>query len=84
MMLGGQQPEGTRCSRAGCGQAATDALLWRNPKIHDETRTKTWLACADHRDYLEEFLLARTFPLRIVAVADLPALPGPNDAGGAR
>jgi hypothetical protein len=55
-----------RCSRAGCTEAATTRIEWRNPRIHEESRTKVWLACDDHRAYLTGFLEARAFPLRVV------------------
>ena len=54
-----------RCSAKGCQRPAEYALLWRNPKIHSEDRTKQWLACADHRDSLADFLARRDFPLRV-------------------
>lgn len=44
------------------------SLQWRNPKIHDVDRVKSWLACDEHLEYLKEFLLARSFPLRIVPI----------------
>lgn len=56
------------CSRAGCRSAAHWRIDWRNPRIHGVDRTKTWVACDEHRDYLREFLAARDFP---VAVAPL-------------
>jgi hypothetical protein len=56
------------CSRAGCRAPARWRIDWRNPRIHTAERTKTWVACDDHVDYLREFLLARSFP---VAVARL-------------
>jgi hypothetical protein len=59
---------GERCSRAGCSNAATTRIEWRNPRIHDETRTKVWLACDEHRDYLVGFLEARAFPVLAVAL----------------
>ena len=59
-----------RCSRAGCGQVATARIEWRNPRIHEASRTKVWLACDAHREYLTGFLEARAFPIRVV---DLPA-----------
>jgi len=37
------------------------ALEWNNPKLHDPERRKTWLACAEHRASLEEFLEIRGF-----------------------
>lgn len=52
-----------QCSRAGCTQLAHVRILWRNPKIHDETRQKVWLACEQHESYLTEFLRARSFPV---------------------
>lgn len=59
---------GERCSRAGCTEAATTRLEWRNPRIHDASRTKVWLACDEHREYLVGFLTARSFPVRAVAL----------------
>lgn len=57
------------CSRAGCRNPASWRIRWRNPKLHDASRVKTWLACDEHRDYLVEFLTARAFPLEVDAVA---------------
>jgi hypothetical protein len=54
-----------RCSAKGCQRPAVYALLWRNPKIHGPDRTKQWLACAEHRDSLSDFLARRDFPLRV-------------------
>lgn len=48
-----------KCSRAGCEQGAVWQIEWRNPKIHDETRVKTWLACAEHESFLVDYLDAR-------------------------
>lgn len=53
------------CSRAGCRAPATWRIDWRNPRLHDGTRTKTWLACDEHRGFLEDFLAARDFPLEV-------------------
>jgi hypothetical protein len=52
-----------RCSRKGCRAAAVEDLAWRNPSIHDATRLKHWLACAEHADYLADFLGRRGFLL---------------------
>lgn len=60
-----QDPQRRTCSRAGCRTAATSAILWRNPRIHDGDRRKTWLACDEHVDHLREFLEARAFPLQV-------------------
>ena len=51
----------TKCSRAGCSAAATHQVIWRNPKIHTDDRTKVWLACPDHLEFLTEYLSARGF-----------------------
>ena len=64
----GAQLDSVTCSRAGCREAATVRLDWRNPRIHSEDRVKTWLACAEHERYLSEFLSARDFPLRVSAL----------------
>ena len=54
-------PEGLTCSARGCGAAAAYDLQWNNPKIHPPARHKHWLACAEHRDSLGQFLSARGF-----------------------
>jgi hypothetical protein len=74
-----QAPERLTCSRAGCLERATTRIEWRNPKIHTEDRVKVWLACDEHAEYLREFLVARQFPVRVVA-ADAPAAATPIDA----
>lgn len=53
------------CSRAGCRAPATATIEWRNPRIHTGDRSKTWLACDEHRPFLVEFLTARAFPLQV-------------------
>lgn len=57
----------TICSRAGCRDAATWQVVWRNPRIHGPERRKVWLACAAHVDYLRDYLRARDFPVEVVA-----------------
>ncbi|MBK0417975.1 hypothetical protein JD276_02860 [Leucobacter sp. CSA1] len=69
--LGGSPAQRFECSRAGCREAADSAILWRNPKIHDPERRKTWLACGEHLETLREFLAARDFPLEVRPVSDL-------------
>lgn len=54
-------PAGLACSAKGCRQAATSDLRWNNPKIHDDSRRKHWLACDEHRDSLGRHLSARGF-----------------------
>jgi hypothetical protein len=36
-------------------------LIWNNPRVHTPDREKTWIACAEHRDSLSDFLSARGF-----------------------
>lgn len=57
------------CSAKGCTQAATWLIVWRNPRIHDESRRKQWVACVDHRDHLSQFLRARSFPVSVEPLA---------------
>jgi len=71
-LLGGTPGE-HECSRAGCKDEASWALLWRNPKLHVEDRRKTWLSCSGHLDYLQGFLEARSFPLEVVSLDSLVA-----------
>lgn len=66
------------CSRAGCSAPAASRVEWRNPRIHGPERTKTWLACPDHVDYLRDFLAARDFPVSIAPLHDRPD----DEAGG--
>nr|WP_307842477.1 hypothetical protein [Salinibacterium sp. NG253] len=66
--MGESGPSTQRCSRAGCTAPAQWNVNWRNPRIHGLERVKVWLACADHVDYLREYLTTRNFP---VVVSDL-------------
>lgn len=52
-------PQTPVCSRKGCRAPALWRLLWNNPKIHTPERRKTWLACAEHRGWLEDYLRMR-------------------------
>lgn len=60
------------CSAKGCREAALHALLWNNPSLHTPARRKVWLACADHRDHLAEFLDLRGFLIDTVPVDEIP------------
>jgi hypothetical protein len=65
------------CSRAGCTAPAEFNVNWRNPKIHSADRVKVWLACADHVDYLREFLAARDFPVLVTPIDEpVDSVPG--------
>jgi hypothetical protein len=55
--------ERPRCSAKGCRAPATVDIGWRNPRIHDASRTKHWLACPDHVEQLADFLGRRGFPV---------------------
>ncbi|MCU1437810.1 MAG: hypothetical protein JWP66_897 [Naasia sp.] len=61
------------CSRAGCSSTATGAVEWRNPRIHDESKRKLWLACDDHVGYLRDYLAARDFPVRVIGLPEATA-----------
>lgn len=52
-------PAETVCSRKGCRAAAAWQVRWNNPKIHTPERRKIWLACEDHRGWLEDYLKLR-------------------------
>ncbi|GAB3540755.1 hypothetical protein GCM10027403_31080 [Arthrobacter tecti] len=52
-------PEQPTCSRKACRDNASWQLLWNNPRIHTPDRRKVWLACAEHRGWLEEYLTTR-------------------------
>ena len=62
------------CSAKRCRSAAVYELRWNNPGLHVPGRRKTWLACAEHRRSLGEFLDTRGF-LREVCRIDA----GPGD-----
>ena len=53
------------CARAGCRNAATSRVVWRNPRIHSADREKIWLACDEHVDFLRDYLAARDFPVTV-------------------
>lgn len=59
MGTGPEEAPERQCSRRGCRQRATAALLWNNPRIHTPERRKTWLACPDHEAWLSAYLAER-------------------------
>ncbi|MEW2386358.1 hypothetical protein AB0873_30405 [Micromonospora sp. NPDC047707] len=67
-------PDALVCSARGCRAPAEWALRWNNPRLHDAARRKTWLACADHRTSLGDFLDLRGFLREVVPVAGSPTL----------
>jgi hypothetical protein len=58
-LAGAAGPEVPTCSRKGCRAAADWQLLWNNPRLHTPERRKVWLACAAHRDWLQDYLVQR-------------------------
>jgi hypothetical protein len=54
-------PIQAKCSRAGCSQPAKKSLIWANPSIHKNGKSKTWLSCEEHLEYLRAFLTDRSF-----------------------
>ena len=67
-------PDVLVCSARGCRAPAEWALRWNNPRLHDAARRKTWLACAEHRTTLGDFLDVRGFLREVVPVAGSPTL----------
>ena len=63
------------CSAKGCQSAAVWQLLWNNPKLHTPDRRKVWLACSDHREWLEDYLQTRGLWKETVPL-DAAATPG--------
>lgn len=57
-----------KCSRTGCGHQALKLVVWRNPKIHTDGRTKTWGACEEHESFLVDYLSQRGFFLRLESI----------------
>lgn len=57
------EQEPGRCSAKGCRAAASVDLRWRNPRLHEASRVKHWLACEEHADQLAQYLSVRGFLL---------------------
>ncbi len=70
-------PRDLICSARECEVKATEALVWRNPKIHTG-RTKTWLSCPTHVPELLSYLAYRNFPVEQIPVDEYLALHGPE------
>ncbi|MEO6999550.1 MAG: hypothetical protein ABI112_15830 [Terracoccus sp.] len=64
------------CSAKGCRRPAVHAVVWRNPKLHTPQRRKVWLACADHRGSLSDFVAKRGFLIEVVSVGQLTEADG--------
>jgi len=81
-LAGAAGPAAPTCSRKGCRAPADWRLLWNNPRLHAPERRKTWLACAAHRDWLQDYLVQRglwkeTLPLEPTAG---PAAANPKES----
>lgn len=59
------------CSAKACRATATDAVIWRNPKLHVEGRRKVWTACPQHTESLSSFVDLRGFLIEVIPVQDL-------------
>ncbi|BDZ50590.1 hypothetical protein GCM10025867_28310 [Frondihabitans sucicola] len=70
MILGASGPDTVQCSRAGCREDAVYQVNWRNPKIHGIDRVKVWAACAEHVDFLAEFVRSRDFPVAVTTLGE--------------
>jgi hypothetical protein len=71
-----REAQGLVCSAKACRNAATDAVVWRNPALHTPERRKVWLACEEHRDHLSSFVRVRGFLLEVVPVGSLTEADG--------
>jgi hypothetical protein len=60
------------CSRKACRSLAEWQLLWNNPKIHTAERRKIWLACGEHRAWLEDYLQTRGLWKETMALPSAP------------
>ena len=65
---------GTVCSRKACREQAEWQLLWNNPKIHTPERRKIWLACGEHRAWLEDYLQTRGLWKETLALEATPSV----------
>jgi hypothetical protein len=66
----------TTCSRKACRADASWQLLWNNPKIHTPDRRKVWLACGEHKEWLEDYLQTRGLWKETLPVDGTPSSEG--------
>nr|WP_090584843.1 hypothetical protein [Arthrobacter subterraneus] len=69
------EPGAPVCSRKACRQSASWQLLWNNPRIHTPERRKVWLACSEHREWLQEYLTTRGLWKQTLPLEGSPAAP---------
>lgn len=67
-----KSPDYYVCSARGCDAEASGAIVWANPKIHFG-RTKTWLCCPDHEEFLTNYLRSRNFPAEHITLTEFLA-----------
>lgn len=65
------------CSARGCRLPAVWQLRWQNPRLHTVERRKVWLACAEHRTSLADFLTARAFLREVEPIGPVAGPGGP-------
>lgn len=58
------------CSARGCQEKAQYAVVWSNPKIHTN-RSKTWLSCPEHKEFLTKYIQYRKFPFEVKDIGQL-------------
>ncbi|MDP9181832.1 MAG: hypothetical protein M3P04_03500 [Actinomycetota bacterium] len=58
------------CSAKACGQPATHAVVWNNPKLHTPDREKVWHACDQHVQHLSQFVQIRGFLIRVDSLSE--------------
>lgn len=69
------EPGDPVCSRKACRQSASWQLLWNNPRIHTPERRKVWLACSEHREWLQDYLTTRGLWKQTLPLEGSPAAP---------
>jgi len=67
------------CSAKGCRAAATQAVVWNNPKVHTPDREKVWHACDAHVEHLSGYVGVRGFLLRVDPLLPEAAEEAPED-----
>ena len=72
----------TTCSRKACRADASWQLLWNNPKIHTPDRRKVWLACGEHKEWLEDYLQTRGLWKETLPVYEEQASNSAQTSGG--
>ena len=74
-----QAPRNPICSARECTAPADYAVIWHNPRLHTG-RSKTWLACVGHLDFLRNYLRDRGFPFRVEDFTPEDADASPEDS----